>query len=162
MAKGRKLKLDNKFEPLPTRDGDEIFRNGYFKFNITRIMEDIVAGKLEVTEEPINVSSWSRLHSSNSVNENHLSSVDINKTVLQAEIRAGAYNMMKEEAAAAGFYKPELYPDRYYPRLQILTIEEILNGKQLSCPHSKMAQEVTFKKAERITNRDNGEQGTIF
>ena len=94
MAKGRKLKLDNKFEPLPTRDGDEIFRNGYFKFNITRIMEDIVAGKLEVAEEPINVSSWSRLNSSNTVNEDHLSSVDINKTVLQAEIRAGAYTMI--------------------------------------------------------------------
>ena len=94
MDKSRKLKLDKKFEPLPTRDGDEIFRSGYFKFNITRIMEDILAGKLEVAEEPINVSSWSRLHSSNSVNEEHLTAVDINKTVLQAEIRAGAYNII--------------------------------------------------------------------
>jgi len=94
MAKSRKLKLDKNFEPLPTRDGDEIFRNGYFEFNITRIMEDISAGKLEVAEEPINISSWSRLHSSNTVNEDHLPSVDISKTVLQAEIRAGAYNII--------------------------------------------------------------------
>ena len=94
MEKSRKLKLDKNFEPLPTREGDEIFRNGYFEFNITRIMEDISAGKLEVAEEPINISSWSRLHSSNTVNEEHLSSVDINKTVLQAEIRAGAYNII--------------------------------------------------------------------
>ncbi|MFO7882506.1 MAG: hypothetical protein R6U52_08235 [Kosmotogaceae bacterium] len=75
MAKSRKLKLDKNFEPLPTRDGDEIFRNGYFEFNITRILEDISAGKLEVEEEPINISSWSRLHSSNLVNEDHLTSV---------------------------------------------------------------------------------------
>jgi len=94
MAKSRKLKLDKNFEPLPTRDGDEIFRNGYFEFNITRIMKDISAGKLEVAEEPINISSWSRLHSSNTVNEDHLPSVDISKTVLQAEIRAGAYNII--------------------------------------------------------------------
>ena len=94
MAKSRKLKLDKSFEPLPTRDGDEIFRNGYFEFNITRIMEDISVGKLEVAEEPINISSWSRLHSSNTVNEDHLPSVDISKTVLQAEIRAGAYNII--------------------------------------------------------------------
>ncbi len=94
MAKSRKLKLDKSFEPLPTRDGDEIFRNGYFEFNITRIMEDISAGKLEVAEEPINISSWSRLHSSNTINEDHLPSVDISKTVLQAEIRAGAYNII--------------------------------------------------------------------
>ena len=94
MEKSRKLKLDKNFEPLPNRDGDEIFRNGYFEFNITRIMEDISVGKLEVAEEPINISSWSRLHSSNTVNEDHLPSVDISKTVLQAEIRAGAYNII--------------------------------------------------------------------
>ncbi len=94
MDKSRKLKLDKNFEPLPTRGGDEIFRNGCFEFNITRISEDISAGKLKVAEEPIKVSAWSRLHSSNSVNEEHLPSVDINKTVLQAEIRAGAYNII--------------------------------------------------------------------
>jgi len=45
-VKSRKLKLDKNFEPLPTRAGDEIFRNGYFEFNITRILEDISAGCL--------------------------------------------------------------------------------------------------------------------
>jgi len=94
MAKSRKLKLDKYFEPISTLEGDEIFRSGFFKFNITRILEDISAGKLKVVEEPINVSSWSRMHSSNSLNEGHLPSVDINKTVLQAEIRAGIYNII--------------------------------------------------------------------
>ncbi len=92
--KSRKLKLDKNFEPLPTRDGDEIFRNGYFEFNITRILEDISAGKLEIAEEPINLSSWPKLHSSNVINEDHLPAVDINKTVLQAEIRVGTYNII--------------------------------------------------------------------
>lgn len=31
---------------------------------------------------------------------------------------------MLSEAASAGFYTPEYYPDHQYPRLQILTVEE--------------------------------------
>ncbi|HEV2498381.1 MAG TPA: hypothetical protein VGY31_02225 [Terriglobia bacterium] len=52
---------------------------------------------------------------------------------------------MLTEAASAGFYKPEGSPDQY-PRLQILTIEELLNGKQLQFPRVIVE---TFKKAER-------------
>ena len=35
---------------------------------------------------------------------------------------------MEAEAAAAGFYTPEHYPDSHYPRIQVLTIEELLTG----------------------------------
>lgn len=54
---------------------------------------------------------------------------------------------MKEEAVGAGFYEPEYFPGKRYPRLQILTIEEPLSGKELQYP--RVAPEVTFKKAER-------------
>ncbi len=33
---------------------------------------------------------------------------------------------MKEEAATAGLYEPVLDPGRLYPKMQILTIEELL------------------------------------
>lgn len=69
---------------------------------------------------------------------------------------------MKEEAAAAGFYEPELFPGKLYPKLQILTIEEILNGKQLEYPSSQMAQRVTFKKAQRKSKGEEPEQGKLF
>lgn len=52
---------------------------------------------------------------------------------------------MLTEAASTGFYKPEGSPDQY-PRLQILTIEELLNGKQLQFPGAIVE---TFRKAER-------------
>ncbi len=67
---------------------------------------------------------------------------------------------MKEAAAAAGFYVPEHFPDKHYPRMQILTIEEILNGKQLEYP--RVAPEVTFKKAERKKKGEEPEQGQLF
>ncbi len=54
---------------------------------------------------------------------------------------------MKQEAASAGFYVPEHFPDHSYPRLQILTIEELLNGKQPEYP--RMAPSATFRRAAR-------------
>lgn len=67
---------------------------------------------------------------------------------------------MREEAAAAGFYEPKLLPGKLYPKIQILTIEEILNGKKIEYP--RVAPEVTFKKANRIIADNYEEQGTLF
>jgi len=54
---------------------------------------------------------------------------------------------MLTEAALAGIYEPKEFPDRY-PRVQILTIEELLAGKKLEYPAHGVA---TFAKAERKT-----------
>jgi len=52
---------------------------------------------------------------------------------------------MLKEAAEAGFYKPPGLEDRY-PRIPILTIEELLAGKGVAYPR---LLEVTFKKAPK-------------
>jgi site-specific DNA-methyltransferase (adenine-specific) len=52
---------------------------------------------------------------------------------------------MLKEAAEAGFYKPPGLTDRY-PRIQILTIEDLLAGKSVAYPR---LLEVTFKKAPK-------------
>jgi site-specific DNA-methyltransferase (adenine-specific) len=54
---------------------------------------------------------------------------------------------MREEAAAAGFYVSELFPEKRFPRLQILTIAELFGGKQLDYP--RWVPPKTFKKAAR-------------
>ena len=54
---------------------------------------------------------------------------------------------MLTEAAAAGFYEPKDFPGRY-PRLQILTIAELLEGKKILYPEHRVE---TFAKAERKT-----------
>jgi len=53
---------------------------------------------------------------------------------------------MLVEAASAGFYKSPAYQDRAFPRIQILTIEEILSGKGIDLPR---LLEVTFKQAPK-------------
>ncbi len=62
---------------------------------------------------------------------------------------------MKKEAAAAGFYQPPELPGRF-PRIQIRTIAEILDGKGLEFPPYR---EATFAKAER---KSKSEQPGLF
>lgn len=52
---------------------------------------------------------------------------------------------MLREAADAGFYKPPGLQDKY-PRIQILTIEDPLAGKQVAHPR---LLDATFKKAPK-------------
>jgi DNA modification methylase len=60
---------------------------------------------------------------------------------------------MRTEAASAGFYDSETWGTRH-PRLQILTIAELLNGKGIDMPPTR--GNVTFKKAERVS-KDAGQ-----
>ncbi len=54
---------------------------------------------------------------------------------------------MLEEATTAGYYEPEHFPGYQYPRIQILTIRELLDGKEAQYP--RMAPPATFKRAQR-------------
>ncbi len=54
---------------------------------------------------------------------------------------------MRSEAAAAGFYEPSHFLDHKFPRVQILTIEELLSGAQAQYP--RFAPQATFRKAPR-------------
>jgi site-specific DNA-methyltransferase (adenine-specific) len=65
---------------------------------------------------------------------------------------------MKKEAVSAGFYESEHYGN--FPKLQILTIEELLNGAQLQYPQT--GGSATFKRAERQSKRKTEQQGFGF
>jgi site-specific DNA-methyltransferase (adenine-specific) len=58
------------------------------------------------------------------------------------------------EAASAGFYESKDLPGRY-PRLQILTIAELLEGKKIQCPEHRVE---TFAKAGR---KERAEQALL-
>ena len=88
------------------------------------------------------------------VKSGHVRSSDIRdlKGVLEREkAQIGAFitlkpatKDMKKEAVSAGFYESEFYST--FPKIQILTIEEILSGAKLHYPQVAPA---TFKRAER-------------
>jgi site-specific DNA-methyltransferase (adenine-specific) len=56
---------------------------------------------------------------------------------------------MRAEAASAGFYKS---PWGQHPRLQILTVAELLDGKRIDAPPSRQTS-TTFKRAPAATKK---------
>ena len=66
---------------------------------------------------------------------------------------------MEAEAASAGLYIPEHFPDSHYPRVQILTIEELLNGSKRA-EYPRLGPEATFRRAPR-RRRAAGTQSTF-
>ena len=56
---------------------------------------------------------------------------------------------MVQEAAAAGFYVPEHFPDHPFPRVQIATIEDLLNGNGPDVPRLGLADAPTFRRPAR-------------
>jgi len=67
---------------------------------------------------------------------------------------------MIEEAVSSGFYKSPL--GKRYPKIQILTIEELLNGEKIKRPHKGIAGvDRTFKRAKKHKGKQV-EQGEMF
>ena len=64
---------------------------------------------------------------------------------------------MQQEALQAGFYAPEAFPDHNFPKVQILTIEELLAGGRPDYP--RYAPRATFQRAPR--RRSKGTQGRL-
>jgi len=82
---------------------------------------------------------------------------DLKGVLARDKAAIGALITMREptkpmliEAASAGFYEPKDFPGRY-PRLQILTIAELLEGKKILFPEHRVE---TFAKAERRTRHE--------
>jgi hypothetical protein len=64
---------------------------------------------------------------------------------------------MQKEAVSAGFYETESFG--HYPKIQLLTIGQILAGQQILYPHRNAA---TFKRAERQTKARTHQPGLSF
>lgn len=65
---------------------------------------------------------------------------------------------MLHEAVSAGVYVPKQYPDLQFPRIQILTIEELLAGSEPQYP--RFAPEATYRRSPR-RRRPEGHQANL-
>ena len=88
----RKITKHDTFTPFPVEDGDELYQNGIFQFNITRLIEYIQHNSNNIPSEEVVVddfySGFSR------INESHVESVNIDIPVILAEIAPGRYNLI--------------------------------------------------------------------
>lgn len=65
---------------------------------------------------------------------------------------------MRREAIACGFYEPDSLPGNQYPKLQIFTIEQLLEEAKPQYP--QFGATATFKRAPRHV--EEGQQGGFF
>lgn len=63
---------------------------------------------------------------------------------------------MKKEAASSGFYTSKIF-ERNYPRIQILSIADLLSGAEIKMPHTEKG---TFKASEK-PDIDDSNQPTL-
>jgi hypothetical protein len=88
----KKLKVDNNFFPCPVATEDELFPNGIFVFNITKMIEYIHNKSEDFTLEEVAVSDF--FGGFSSINESHMDSVEISQPVIMAEISPRQYNLI--------------------------------------------------------------------
>ena len=118
----RKLKLRDDYIPCMAMEGEEIYPNGIFRFNITRILEHIGNGNLSPEFEELEVKKW---HTNNLsvINEAHLPSVDCSQPVILAEISPGRYNVIDGHHRIEKAHRTNL---SYVPALK-LKMEQLIN-----------------------------------
>lgn len=138
---GKVLQVDNNFTPCQSQGGDELYTNGIFEFNITKILEEIQkTPDCFIIEEAV-VSYYTLGFSS--INESHLDSVDLSRPVILAEIAPDRYNLIDghhrvEKARRLGIKKLSAYRLDVERHMKFLTSNraytayiEYWNGKLL-------------------------------
>ncbi len=86
------LTVDEDVVPYPVADGDELFPNGIFVFNITRILAHIERDPADVALVHVAVSSFPRWN--RPLDDVHVTAADLARPVVLAEISPGNDNLI--------------------------------------------------------------------
>jgi len=90
----RKLPRDRRFQPCPTEPGDELFPNGIFEFNITRLLGFSAAHPERFPIEAVELTAVSKYGSVDGLDEATVQAADVSQPILLAEIAPGIYNVI--------------------------------------------------------------------
>lgn len=123
----RKLKINRNFTACPIDDGDELYPNGIFVFNVTKMAEYIQKNSDSITCEEVLVKDY--ISSFSKCNESHLATVDVSEPIILAEISPGRFNVIDgnhrmEQARRLGLEKISAYKLDPNVHLKFLTTEK--------------------------------------
>lgn len=88
-----RLDVDPSFQPCETEAGDELYPNGIFEFNITRLSAYIVAAS-RFRAETVALDHIPYGGTSPGLNELTIAAADLSRPVILAEISPGRYNLI--------------------------------------------------------------------
>ena len=89
----RKLKMNQNFQPMSVDVEDEMYPNGFFVFNITKLLKFIKENPDKFHPEECLVSDARTFPSSN-LNENTIRLADISEPIILAEIAPNRFNVI--------------------------------------------------------------------
>jgi hypothetical protein len=145
----KRLTINKDFKPCPADDGEEVYANGIFKFNISQMIAhiqnnpDVFPTEIVVVKDIYSKSSH--------INEEHLDSVDVSKPVILAEIAPDRYNLIDGNHRAEKAVRHELEELKAYrlsasQHIQFLTHKESYE-KYIDYWNDKLKEQVgTFAK----------------
>ena len=88
-----KLKVDTKFRPCFAEDGDELYPNGIFEFNITRLLSFIEGHREQFPVEFIPVATFPD-YAARHLDDATIRTADLSRPILRAEISPGNFNVI--------------------------------------------------------------------
>jgi len=123
----QKLKINKKFVPCLVNEGDELYKNGYFVFNITTLIKYIHENLSDFIPEFIKIKEFTKEFSL--LNENLVDSVAVSEPVIIAEITPDNYNLIDgnhrvEKARRLGIKSIMAYRLNVYQHIRFLTSKE--------------------------------------
>ena len=127
----KQLKINKNFKPCSVEAGDELYPNGIFEFNITRMSEYLQKNPEAVPVEFARIADISSGFSS--LNESHLDAVDVSRPIILAEIAPGRYNVIDgnhrvEKARRLGMKTVPAYRIPPEQHMQFLTSQKAYNA----------------------------------
>lgn len=146
------LSIDKSFKPVSADAGDELYPNGFFEFNITKMSAYLREHADEITPEMVSVKD----HRSDFavLDEDHIPATDYTIPIILAEISPGRYNVIdgnhriekafRSNVAFIPAYK--LSPKQHMPFLISLKAYHAY----VECWNSKVKNSIKNKKACRF------------
>lgn len=153
---GKKLKelisIDKDFIPALADDGDELYPNGIFVFNITKMIKHLHKNKDKISPENVDV----KVHRNglSALTESHIDNTDITIPIILAEIRPGIYNVIDGNHRLEKAYRKnidfipgyKLKPEQHMPFLTSIKAYHAY----VEYWNSKVRQDHRYRKQQNI------------
>jgi len=89
-----KLQLDRTFQPCPAAPGDELYPNGIFVFNITRLLAFVETHPHAFPVGSVSLADIPDYGGANRLDAEAIRNADLRRPILLAEISPGHYNVI--------------------------------------------------------------------
>jgi hypothetical protein len=108
----KKLRFNKTFKSPISNIGDELYPNGFFIFNITKLLAFIHKNKAKLLPEEVNVRSVRSPFSK--LNETTIKNADLSVPIILAEISPGQFNVIDGNHRIEKAYRTEVKTIKAY------------------------------------------------